>query len=116
MTQLRIYGPVLGESDTFIDVTVDKQNSAILDRSVTLTEDGGTRSWQMDLQRLESLQERRVAITHSKMTHPSHNVWNRLDGLRGDIQSAPFNADDELLGDVEQLFQIVVERMTPDTA
>lgn len=113
MTELRIYGPVLGESETFIDVTVDKQNSAILERSITLAEKNGTRTWTMDIERLETLQDRRVAITHSQMTHPKHNVWDRLDGLRGDIQSDPFNADDDLLGDVEQLFQIVVERMTP---
>lgn len=111
MTQFRIYGDALGEPDTFIDCTVDKQQSPILQREVTLAETDGDRAWTMAVSRLETLQGQQLAARHSVLTHPTHSVWGRLEGLRSDLQSAPFD-DDALEDDVKELFQLVIQKMT----
>lgn len=116
MTQLRIYGPELGETDTVIDCTIDTAQSDILQEEAVLTDNDSSRTWTLAFIQLRSIREDGLAIRHDNMSHPSHPIWDRLSGLRTDLQTDPFNGEEELVGDVETLFQIVVQYMRTTSA
>lgn len=114
-TTFRIYGEVLGESNTVIDCDLDKSNSDILNRSVCLVEVNGDRTWDISLTELENAEKDHSAVRHSNMSHPAHNVWGRLEGLREDINTEPFKQNERLSGDTLDLFKLVVREMKNDS-
>lgn len=113
MTDIRIYGKTLEETDTFIDCAVSE---ITLDETVHLDEIDGTRTWTLPLATVQSLIDKRKAATHENITHPNHDVWDRLDGLNGDVKTEPFTSTDiDLDTKIEEIFVTTMEIVTDDS-
>lgn len=92
MKKIRIYGDVLGEQDTFIDCTIDE---ITLDRIVYLTDtDDGQRTWEIHLNKLHEHIDNYTVVKHSELPDPDHEIWNRLSGVRSELDQEPFASSD----------------------
>lgn len=112
MTTLRIFGPQLESQATYIDATIEE---ITLDETVHLRNVNGNETWTLPLDTVNELREKHLAVQHTSLSHPKHNVWDRLDGVRGDIHSEPFtNSDIQLDSKLQEIFVTVMEVMVTD--
>lgn len=106
-TTLRIHGAPLGEDDTYIDCAV---TTITLDETVTLSDTNSDRTWTVTLSDIRGAETRDLLIRHEECPYLDHGVWQRLEGLRADLQTAPFD-DENLDDDAKALFKRVVRKM-----
>lgn len=87
-TDLRILGPPMGLTESYIDVTIDGID---LKGRVYLTKVDGTEEYVIDSVRLQELHEEDMAVSLSSV--PESPLWATLDGLTDARNDPELNSD-----------------------
>jgi hypothetical protein len=77
--EFRILGPELGETDSFIDVTV---NGIDGEGTVYFSENGGGREWQLSNKEIRRLSNQNFMIEIENVE--AHGLWDKADGVGGE--------------------------------
>lgn len=86
--EFRILGSELGETDGFVDVTVDGIDA---DGTIYfLATDGSGREWSLTNEKLTNLMNQDVMLNSSDVT--AHKLWDRVDTLGTDESKNVTNA------------------------
>lgn len=114
MTTIRIYGQHLREPETIIDATITE---ITLDETVHLSSVDDDRTWTMNLSTLQGYLVEHSAAKHEDISHPTHPIWDRLNGAKSDLDSEPFASTDrdfnEKLEDIfTEIMSVMVEEPT----
>jgi hypothetical protein len=122
MTRLRILssaidseqlnGNSIGDSEYYVDFVVDDVD---INGNVTLVEDVETnaRTYQCTLQGLDTMEDNNVAVRHSNLIDPTHQLWGTLATLyRSRNDTTVEQVAQALETNAEALFKTIVESNT----
>lgn len=106
---LRIRGSKLGESDTFVDATVDDY---AMSGHARLVEDTNTapREWTVVTSKLDEWREEGDLADKGELSDSTHEIWTLIEELESNVGDPSLaSAEGELQELVDQLFATTTE-------
>lgn len=104
----RVFGGELGRKDAYVDVVVD---SIAYDGTITVIEDGGSETWDVDPDDISDLRDRDLLVGSSEVPVPTHQIWDTLISISDLRKNNDFNnvVDQRLEDGARNIFQAVIE-------
>lgn len=102
---LRIYGPELDDTRTYVDADIGTYN---LDGTVELTDKNTSDTWTVPATNLHDWDDKDLLVHHDDITEKNHTLWKVVDDLRANADSTEFaGAEGGLLDETKEIFIIL---------